>query len=55
MINELSAEVPGLEFQVPWGSIALVILLAYGMTLLATYLPAQQASRVAPAEALHYE
>jgi putative ABC transport system permease protein len=55
MINDLSSEIPGLEFQVPWGSIALVIFLAYGMTLLATYLPAQQASKVAPAEALHYE
>jgi ABC-type lipoprotein release transport system permease subunit len=29
--------------------------LAYGMALLATYLPALQAARVAPAEALRYE
>jgi putative ABC transport system permease protein len=55
MITDLSSEVPGLEFQVPWSSIAIVLGLAYGMTLLATYLPAKQASRVAPAEALRYE
>jgi putative ABC transport system permease protein len=55
MINDLASEVPGLTFQVPWGSIALVVGLAYGMALLATYLPALQASRVAPAEALRYE
>jgi putative ABC transport system permease protein len=55
MINDLASDVPGLTFQVPWGSIALVIGLAYGMALLATYLPALQAARVAPAEALRYE
>jgi putative ABC transport system permease protein len=55
MINDLATEVPGLTFQVPWGSIALVVGLAYGMALLATYLPARQASDVAPAEALRYE
>jgi putative ABC transport system permease protein len=55
MISDLASEVPGLYFQVPWGSIALVVGLAYGMALLATYLSARQAARVAPAEALRYE
>jgi ABC-type lipoprotein release transport system permease subunit len=55
MIDDLASEVPGLTFQIPWGSIALVVGLAYGMALLATYLPARQASDVAPAEALRYE
>ncbi len=55
MITDLSSEVPGLYFQVPWGSIALVVGLAYGMALLATYLSARQAALVAPAEALRYE
>lgn len=55
LIDDISADVPGLTFQVPWGSIALVVGLAYGMALLATYLPARQAARVAPAEALRYE
>jgi putative ABC transport system permease protein len=55
MINDMASEIPGLTFQVPWGSIALVVGLAYGMALLATYFPSRQASRVAPAEALRYE
>jgi len=54
-IGDLASEVPCLYFQVPWGSIALVIGLAYGMALLAIYLPALKASRVAPAEALRFE
>jgi putative ABC transport system permease protein len=55
MINNLAVEVPGLRFQVPWDSILFVLGLAYGMTLLTTWLPAVQASRVRPAEALRYE
>ncbi len=55
MINDLALEVPGLKFQIPWDSIVVVVGLAYGMTLLTTWLPARQASRVSPAEALRYE
>ncbi len=55
MIQDTAAQVPGIKFQVPWESIALVMGLAYGMALLTTWLPALQASRVAPAEALRYE
>ncbi len=55
VISDMASDLPGLHFQVPWGSIALVVGLAYGMALLATYLPARQAARVLPAEALRYE
>ncbi len=55
LITDVARDLPGLEFQIPWGSIALVVGLAYAMSLLATYIPALQASRVAPAEALRYE
>ena len=55
LIMDTASDVPGLTFSVPWGSIALVVGLAYGMALLASYLPALQASKVAPAEALRYE
>jgi putative ABC transport system permease protein len=55
LISDAARDVPGLEFHVPWSSIALVVGMAYAMALLATYLPALQASRVAPAEALRYE
>jgi len=55
LISDISADVPGLTFSVPWSSIALVVGLAYGMALVATYLPSRQAARVLPAEALRYE
>jgi putative ABC transport system permease protein len=55
MINDMAAELPGISFQVPWKEILIVFTLAYGMTLLTTWLPAIQASRVKPAEALRYE
>ncbi|MBF8285921.1 MAG: ABC transporter permease, partial [Anaerolineales bacterium] len=55
LIMDAAQDVPGLKFQIPWDSIALTVGLAYGMALLTTWLPALQASRVAPAEALRYE
>jgi putative ABC transport system permease protein len=55
MIMDTAQDVPGLKFQIPWDSIGLTAGLAYGMALLTTWLPALQASRVAPAEALRYE
>jgi putative ABC transport system permease protein len=55
MITDMAADIPGLTFQVPWAEIFLVSGLAYAMTLLTTWLPAIQASKVTPAEALRYE
>jgi ABC-type lipoprotein release transport system permease subunit len=55
MITDMSTEIPGLTFQVPWAEIVVVSGLAYAMTLLTTWLSAVQASRVRPAEALRYE
>jgi putative ABC transport system permease protein len=55
IIADMAVDIPGLTFQVPWTEMVLVSGLAYGMTLLTTWLPAVQASRVRPAEALRYE
>jgi putative ABC transport system permease protein len=55
MVVDMAADIPGLTFQVPWKEILEVSTLAYAMTLLTTWLPAVQASRVTPAEALRYE
>ena len=55
MITDMATEIPGITFQVPWNEIILVFGLAYGMTLLTTWMPARQASQVLPAEALRYE
>ena len=55
IITDMAVEIPGLTFQVPWKEIVVVSGLAYAMTLLTTWLPAVQASRVRPAEALRYK
>ncbi len=45
----------GRSFATPWGQIIVVVLLAYVAALLATLVPAIQAARIYPAEALRYE
>jgi ABC-type antimicrobial peptide transport system permease subunit len=49
---------PGWEsmtFAVPWLTLGLVFLIVYAGSIVATLLPARQASRVYPAQALRYE
>jgi putative ABC transport system permease protein len=55
VIDSLTEDLAGASYQVPWTTLALVVALAYGASLLTTFLPARQASRVYPAEALRYE
>jgi putative ABC transport system permease protein len=55
LVTDMAVDIPGLTFQVPWKEIMIVTGLAYSMTVLTTWLPAVQASRVRPAEALRYE
>jgi putative ABC transport system permease protein len=49
------AEAGNIDFVVPWDTVSVVLALAVGAALLMTWLPARQASRIAPAEALRYE
>ena len=46
---------PDQGFPIPWLQIGGVVVLAYLFSLLTTLLPAYQASRIYPAEALRYE
>ena len=55
IISSMKEEVEGLQFTVPWKQLLMVILVAYAASLVTTYLPARQAARVYPAEALRYE
>ncbi|MGD9101847.1 MAG: FtsX-like permease family protein, partial [Anaerolineae bacterium] len=54
---EVSASVGDLElsFAVPWIRLGTIVTIAYVASLLTTFLPAWQAARVYPAEALRYE
>ncbi len=55
LINEVSKDVEGRAYRVPWLNIAVVVVVAYVASLLTTYLPARQAAKVYPAEALRFE
>jgi putative ABC transport system permease protein len=44
-----------IEFSVPWLNLGIIFLIVYGAALLTSFLPALQASRVYPAQALRYE
>jgi len=55
LIDNISQNIPGLEYRVPWSALLLVILVGYAASLVTTYLPARQASKTYPAEALRYE
>ena len=46
---------PGITYRVPVANVVTVVLIAYIASLLTTLIPALQASRIYPAEALRYE
>ena len=47
--------VEAIRFSIPWLQIVIIIVVAYVFSLITTFLPARQASRIYPAEALRYE
>jgi putative ABC transport system permease protein len=55
VINFLQGQIEGLEFQISWLQIVIVVAVAYLASLIMTLVPAWQASRIYPAEALRYE
>jgi len=55
VVDQMSRYFEGITYQVPWLNIVVVIVIAYVASLFTTYLPARQAAKVYPAEALRYE
>ena len=55
LVEAIGEDIPGLAFTVPWLQIGIIVAIAYAFSLLTTFLPARQASRIYPAEALRYE
>ena len=55
IMGKFFAAVTSHALPVPWATIAGILFVTYALSLLATILPAWQASRVFPAEALRYE
>jgi putative ABC transport system permease protein len=55
LIDNIREGFPGMEYRVPWSALLLVMVAGYAASLLTTFLPARQASKIYPAEALRYE
>ncbi|HWS81287.1 MAG TPA: FtsX-like permease family protein [Rubrobacter sp.] len=55
IVDSFAEQVSGIRYTVPWSTLGVIVGLAYFASLLTTFLPASQASRVYPAEALRYE
>ena len=55
LIDQVGKDIEGLAYRVPWLNIAVVVVIAYGASLFTTFLPARQAAKVYPAEALRFE
>ena len=55
LTRQLQETFDAVTYVVPWSSIVPVVVIAYAASLLTTYLPARQASRIYPAEALRYD
>ena len=55
IVNDIRDNVESIRFSIPWVQIAIIVAVAYVFSLLTTFLPARQASRINPADALRYE
>jgi putative ABC transport system permease protein len=55
LVENIREGFPGMEYRVPWSALLLVFFVGYAAALLTTFMPARQASKVYPAEALRYE
>ena len=55
VISDIRTDEPNIQLIIPWGKLILIGVGGYLFSLLTTYLPAVQAARTAPAEALRYE
>ena len=55
IVDSFAEQISGIRYTVPWGTLGVIVGLAYVASLLTTFLPARQASKVYPAEALRYE
>ncbi len=55
IVDDIRDNVESIRFSIPWVRIGVIVAVAYLFSLATTYLPARQASRIYPAEALRYE
>ena len=54
-LDNVGDQAEGLEFAIPWLNVSIVVAITIIAALVTTYLPARQASKIYPAEALRFE
>jgi len=55
IIDEIGDNLDGISFDIPWLTVMTIVGIALAASLLATYIPARQAARITPSEALRFE
>ena len=55
LVKDIQEDVETIRFTIPWLQLIIIVAIAYVFSLATTFLPARQASRIYPAEALRYE
>jgi putative ABC transport system permease protein len=54
IFRSISAEADGLTYSIPWLNVTVIVLVAVVFSLVTTFIPAKQASKIKPSEALRY-
>jgi putative ABC transport system permease protein len=55
IIRDIGDSVDGVSFDIPWLTVMTIVGIALAASMLATFIPARQAARIYPSEALRYE
>lgn len=55
IVNSIQDSIDGLSYSVPWATVTVIVVIAVVAALLTTFIPARQASKIYPSEALRYE
>lgn len=55
IVNDIQESFDGLTYSIPWATVSVIVIIAIVAALLTTLVPARQASRIFPSEALRYE
>lgn len=55
IVNSIQDSFDGLSYSIPWLTVSVIVVIAVVAALFTTFIPARQASRIFPSEALRYE
>jgi putative ABC transport system permease protein len=55
IVNSIQDSFDGLSYSIPWATVTVIVVIAVVAALLTTFIPARQASKIYPSEALRYE